>query len=95
MIDKNQPIKLLRDCEAELIPSGDKIQLIKGEIVKITQSLGGNYTLFLNGNLEKEQVYILFIVFLRELVELNLITLVHFWIISLTIKQKFFMINHL
>ena len=53
MIDTNQSIKLLRDCEAELIPSGDKIHLIKGEVVKVTQSLGGNYTLFMNGNLVK------------------------------------------
>ena len=53
MIENSVPIKLTRDCDAELIPSGDKIKLIKGEVVKITQSLGGNYTLFLNGNLVK------------------------------------------
>ena len=53
MIDTDKSIKLLRDCEAELIPSGDKIYLIKGEVVNVTQSLGGNYTLFMNGNLVK------------------------------------------
>lgn len=53
MIDQNKNIQLLRDCDAELIPSGDKIRLIKGEVVRVTQSLGGNYTLFLNGNLVK------------------------------------------
>ena len=53
MIGKNEPIRLNRDCDAELIPSGDKIKLIKGEIVTITQSLGDNYTLLLNGNLVK------------------------------------------
>lgn len=53
MIENSEPIKLTRDCDAELIPSGDKIKLIKGEVVKVTQSLGGNYTLFLNGNLVK------------------------------------------
>ena len=53
MIEKNQTIRLKRNCEAELIPSGDKINLLKGEVVKVTQSLGGNYTLFINGNLVK------------------------------------------
>jgi probable FeS assembly SUF system protein SufT len=53
MIEKNQTIRLNRNCEAELIPSGDKINLLKGEVVKVTQSLGGNYTLFINGNLVK------------------------------------------
>ena len=53
MIENSDLIQLTRDCDAELIPSGDKINLIKGEVVKITQSLGGNYTLFLNGNLVK------------------------------------------
>lgn len=53
MIENNESIQLMRDCDAELIPSGDKIKLIKGEVVKVTQSLGGNYTLFLNGNLVK------------------------------------------
>ena len=53
MIEKNQTISLNRNCEAELIPSGDKINLLKGEVVKVTQSLGGNYTLFINGNLVK------------------------------------------
>lgn len=53
MIENSEPIQLTRDCDAELIPSGDKLKLIKGEVVKVTQSLGGNYTLFLNGNLVK------------------------------------------
>ena len=42
-----------RDCEAILIPSGDPIKLIKGTHVRITQALGGDYTLFVNGNLVK------------------------------------------
>jgi len=53
MVDENKNIIITRDCDAELIPSGEKIKLIKGEVVRITQSLGGNYTLFLNGNLVK------------------------------------------
>ena len=32
MIDINQSIKLLRDCEAELIPSGDKIHLFSADL---------------------------------------------------------------
>ena len=49
-------IKLLtveRDCEAVLIPSGDPIKLLKGTHVRITQALGGDYTLYVNGNLVK------------------------------------------
>ena len=44
-------IKLTRNCNAILIPAGDKIKLMEGTLVKITQSLGGDYTLYVNGNL--------------------------------------------
>ena len=47
------PIKVLRDCDATLIPSGDDIKLIKGTLVRITQALGGDFTLYVNGNLVK------------------------------------------
>ena len=47
------PIKILRDCDSTLIPSGDKIILIEGTLVRITQALGGDYTLYVNGNLVK------------------------------------------
>jgi len=46
-------IKLSRECDGVLIPSGDPIKLKKGTPVKITQSLGGYYTLYVNGNLVK------------------------------------------
>ncbi len=46
-------ISITRDCVAELIPSGEKIVLLKEEKVKITQALGGSYTLYINGNLAK------------------------------------------
>ena len=49
----NKTITVERDCEAILIPSGDPIKLIKGTHVRITQALGGDYTLFVNGNLVK------------------------------------------
>ena len=42
-----------RDCNGYLIPSGEKIKLKKGTKVKITQSLGGDFTLYVNGNLVK------------------------------------------
>jgi probable FeS assembly SUF system protein SufT len=37
-------IELKRDCEAALIPSGEKVQLSLGERVLLTQALGGSYT---------------------------------------------------
>ena len=46
-------ITVERDCEAIQIPSGDPIKLIKGTHVRITQALGGDFTLFVNGNLVK------------------------------------------
>ncbi|MBI2985679.1 MAG: putative Fe-S cluster assembly protein SufT [Deltaproteobacteria bacterium] len=38
------PIKLSRDCDAVMIPSGDKLRLVAGSCVWITQSLGGSFT---------------------------------------------------
>lgn len=42
---------LSRDCEALMVPSGAKVTLQKGEQVVITQSLGGSYTVVVNGNM--------------------------------------------
>ena len=53
MQNTSELITMQRDCEAILIPSGDPIKLIKGTHVRITQSLGGDYTLFVNVNLVK------------------------------------------
>jgi len=49
----NQLITVTRDCDGTLIPSGESITLIKGTHVRITQALGGDFTLFVNGNLVK------------------------------------------
>ena len=49
----NNFIKLSRECDGLLIPSGEAIKLKKGTPVKITQSLGGYFTLYVNGNLVK------------------------------------------
>ena len=46
-------ITLNRDCEAILIPSGAPLLLPKDSVVYITQSLGGAYTVNVNGNLAR------------------------------------------
>ena len=42
--DRRTPIELERDCEATLIPGGDKVTLRRGESVVVTQALGGSFT---------------------------------------------------
>jgi probable FeS assembly SUF system protein SufT len=46
-------IILKRDCEAVLIPAGNKITLQAGESVVITQSLGGSFTVIIRGNMAR------------------------------------------
>lgn len=46
-----QDIELKRDVEASVIPVGTKVTLQKGEHAYITQSLGGTYTVIVNGNM--------------------------------------------
>ena len=41
----------MRDVEAAIIPVGSKVTLQKGEQAFITQSLGGSYTVVVNGNM--------------------------------------------
>ena len=53
----NNFITLSKDCGGILIPSGDQINLKKGTPVKITQSLGGYFTLYVNGNLVNVTTY--------------------------------------
>src|SRR4051794_32696601 len=50
-MDSNEPITLKRDCEASVIPVGTKVTLQAGEPAYITQSLGGSYTVVVNGNM--------------------------------------------
>ena len=47
----NEVIRLLRDVDAYMVPSGDEVKLIAGNQVRITQALGGNYTVLVNGNM--------------------------------------------
>lgn len=49
----NEPIRLSRNVKAYLVPSGEKITLLKGELATITQDLGGSYTVYINGNMVK------------------------------------------
>ena len=51
MNQTNKSIRLLRDVEANMVPSGDKVTLVEGNLVQITQSLGGNHTVIINGNM--------------------------------------------
>lgn len=46
-----EPIILTRDVEAAVIPVGSKVTLQKGEQAYITQSLGGSFTVVVNGNM--------------------------------------------
>ncbi len=49
----NEPLTVLYDCEAVLIPEGSTINLIKGTTVYITQALGGSVTVNVNGVLAR------------------------------------------
>ncbi len=44
MTDRHTPIELQRDCEATVIPGGDRIMLRRGDQVRVTQALGGSFT---------------------------------------------------
>src|SRR5262250_2321791 len=50
-MQSGEPKTLTRDVEAAIIPVGEKVTLQKGEQVTITQSLGGSYTVIVNGNM--------------------------------------------
>jgi len=50
-MNSNESITLNRDVEAAIIPVGTQVTLQKGEEAYITQSLGGSYTVIVNGNM--------------------------------------------
>jgi probable FeS assembly SUF system protein SufT len=50
-MQNNDPITLTRDVDASVIPVGTKVTLQKGESAYVTQSLGGSYTVIVNGNM--------------------------------------------
>lgn len=47
----NEAVTLTRDVDASVVPVGTKVTLLKGETAHITQSLGGAYTVVVNGNM--------------------------------------------
>lgn len=50
-MNSNEPITLTRDVEGTVVPIGTKVILQKGELAHVTQSLGGSYTIVVNGNM--------------------------------------------
>ncbi len=47
----NEPIVLKRAVEASVVPVGTKVTLHEGEEAYLTQSLGGTFTVVVNGNM--------------------------------------------
>ena len=47
----SEPVKFERDCPAVLVPQGESVTLPAGSVGYITQSLGGSFTVFVEGNL--------------------------------------------
>jgi len=50
-MNPNEAKILTRDVEASVVPVGTKVTLQKGEQAYVTQSLGGSYTVVVNGNM--------------------------------------------
>lgn len=50
-MNNNEIIIINRDVDAILIPVGEQLTIPEGSEVVITQALGGNYTVNINGNL--------------------------------------------
>ena len=50
-MNSSEPVTLTRDVEAAVVPIGTKVTLQQGEQAYITQSLGGSYTVVVNGNM--------------------------------------------
>ncbi len=50
-MNPNEPKILTRDVEAAVVPVGTKVTLQKGGQAYVTQSLGGTFTVIVNGNM--------------------------------------------
>lgn len=48
---RNEPVSFSRDCDAVLIPAGEKVTLPAGTYGFLTQALGGSFTVYIEGNL--------------------------------------------
>ena len=47
----HEPVTFQRDCTAVVIPAGEEVDLPAGTIGYLTQSLGGSFTVYVEGNL--------------------------------------------
>jgi len=47
----NEPFTMQRDAKAVIVPAGVEVNLKAGQSGYITQALGGNFTLYIEGNL--------------------------------------------
>ena len=47
----SEQVEIQREVEASVVPSGTRVTLEKGEAATITQSLGGTFTVVVNGNM--------------------------------------------
>jgi probable FeS assembly SUF system protein SufT len=47
----SEPVRFERDCLAIMVPQGQEVTLPAGQTGYITQSLGGSFTVFVDGNL--------------------------------------------
>ncbi|MSR43728.1 MAG: putative Fe-S cluster assembly protein SufT [Pedosphaera sp.] len=50
-MNNHETVTLTRDVEAAVVPVGTPVTLLAGETAHITQSLGGSYTVIVNGNM--------------------------------------------
>jgi probable FeS assembly SUF system protein SufT len=50
-MNSNEAKTLTRDVEAAVVPVGTKVTLQKGGLAHVMQSLGGSYTVVVNGNM--------------------------------------------
>ena len=48
---ENEPVVIMREVDAVMVPSGQPIRLKMGLAGYITQALGGSFTLYIEGNL--------------------------------------------
>ena len=51
MYSHNEPVTFVRDCDAVVIPVGEKVTLPAGTAGFMTQALGGSFTIYIEGNL--------------------------------------------
>lgn len=57
-LDLHEPVEIKRDCVVSIIPHGEMLTLRKGDIVVVTQALGGSFTVKTeNGYLARVGVY--------------------------------------